>query len=136
MSAVSSKKRLADNSEKPRKKGGAGRPFPRGVSPNPGGRPRSTEANELIRELFKEKGGAAVKRLYELCADKDPRIALAAIDKVLDRVLGKPSQAMDIRTTEVPVSREQVIGELRKELLKRAPKLVEQIAVAFGGDDG
>lgn len=86
---------LAESNEKPKKKGGPGRPFQKGVSGNKGGRPRTREANELIRAMFAKYGKKVVARLYEmaLCADK--RVALAAIDMIMDRNLGKPSQFIE-----------------------------------------
>ena len=125
---------LAENSEKPkkaRKKGGSGRPFAKGRSGNPGGRPRARETNELIRELFNLKGEDIVKRLFALCKVKDKRIQLAAINSILDRVMGKPMQAMEVTNIKAPMTEEQIVGELRKKLIKRNPRLVEQIAKAL-----
>jgi hypothetical protein len=88
---------LAQNREKPKKKkkGGKGRPFGPGNRANPGGRPKSQEANEIIRAMFKEQGEKVVKNLYALCYGKDKRLRLAAITAVLDRVLGRPLQAIE-----------------------------------------
>jgi hypothetical protein len=38
----------------------------------------------------------AIRRAIELTKDKDPRIALKAIEIILDRGLGKPRQAIDL----------------------------------------
>ena len=131
-------KRSAENSTKTvrkRKKIIPGRPFPKGVSGNPGGRPKSREANELIKALFQEKGEDAIERLFALCKVKDNRIKLSAINSILDRIMGKPTQAMEVKNTEVPLTEEQIVGELRKKLIKRDPKLVERLAKILEDDD-
>jgi hypothetical protein len=109
-----------------------GRPFQKGMSGNPGGRPKVAEASAIIRTLFLEKGEDAIRRLYALCSHKDPRISLTAIKEVLDRVMGKAPQALDVKTTEIPVTEEQLVCELRQKLRKTDPKLVERLAKAVG----
>jgi hypothetical protein len=126
-------KKLAQNRQKPPARGrGPGRPFPKGNRANPGGRPKSAEANELIRELFKAKGVDVVTELFALCKAKDRRLRLSAINAVLDRVLGRPAQGMEIKTTEMPVTEAQLVGELRKLLLERDPKLAQRLAEVVG----
>lgn len=72
-----------------------GRPFPKGVSGNPGGRPKVIEG--VKRDL---EGGApgAAARLVALIAHKDPKIALAACTAVLDRVIGKPRETVSVQS--------------------------------------
>ena len=68
-----------------------------GASPNPGGRPSTPPE---IREALQAGSLAAAQRLVGLVADPDPRIALAASVAVLDRVLGKPAQALEVTQGE------------------------------------
>ena len=68
-----------------------------GASPNPGGRPRT---DPEVRQALEAGSLAAAQRLVALVADPDPRIALAASVAVLDRVLGKPAQAVTVTQGE------------------------------------
>lgn len=72
-----------------------GRPFPKGVSGNPGGRPKVIEG--VKRDL---EGGApgAAARLVALIGHKDAKIALAACTAVLDRVIGKPRETVSVQS--------------------------------------
>ena len=68
-----------------------GHPFRKGVSGNPGGRPRS---DPQVRELARQYGAEAIAKLVSLMRGKDSRIALAAAEALLDRGFGKPAQAV------------------------------------------
>lgn len=68
-----------------------------GVSPNPGGRPSTPPE---IREALQAGSLKAAQRLVALVSDPDPRIALAASVAVLDRVLGRPAQAVTVTAGE------------------------------------
>ena len=70
-----------------------GRPFQRGRSGNPGGRPKVAGD---VRELLKQNSRAAASCVIALLKSSDERIALAAAREVLDRVLGRPSQTTEI----------------------------------------
>lgn len=62
--------------------------FQKGKSGNPGGRPAITSE---VRELARNSAPKAFERIVKLVNDKNPRIALAASNAVLDRAYGKPS---------------------------------------------
>lgn len=64
-----------------------GRPFEKGKSGNPGGRPRKVGH---VKEKALGSSLGAIMKLVELMDSKDPRIALAACKEVLDRGVGKP----------------------------------------------
>jgi hypothetical protein len=69
------------------KKRGPGRPFLPGRSGNPGGRPkRDPEADAILRGAVP----SAVTKLIDLLASKNEKIALAAVNAVLDRAWGRP----------------------------------------------
>ena len=87
-----------------------GRPWPKGVSGNPGGRPAAKEANALLASLWDEaiaggktRGERVLRDLFDLAADKDKSIRLRAISEILDRRLGKPTQAVEIQQTAVSI---------------------------------
>lgn len=67
--------------------------FQKGQSGNPGGRPKA-EAEVLA--AAREASPAAISKLVELMAHEDPRVGLAAANSVLDRAIGKPTQATEI----------------------------------------
>lgn len=57
---------------------------------NPGGRP---PVSAEVREMMRAALPSAVKRLVGLVESEDERVALAAIEALLVRVLGKPTGA-------------------------------------------
>ena len=68
-----------------------------GHSGNPGGRPKVAAE---VRDLAREHGDSAMKRLVALMDSRNPAIALRAAEAVLDRGYGRPLQAMKL--TEDP----------------------------------
>lgn len=70
-----------------------GRPFAKGKSGNPGGRPK---LESDIRALAQRHGPAAFQRLLELMRSDNERVAAIAAQAILDRGFGKPRQAVDI----------------------------------------
>jgi hypothetical protein len=68
-----------------------GRPFQRGVSPNPGG--RSKVARD-IQALAQQHGPAAISTLAQALKSRNERVRVAAAAILLDRAYGKPVQAI------------------------------------------
>jgi hypothetical protein len=66
--------------------------FKKGQSGNPSGRPKQDPA---IRELARIHSVRAMERAVELIESKDENVALKAVNTVLDRAYGKPSQPID-----------------------------------------
>jgi hypothetical protein len=73
------------------KRDARGRLLP-GFTANPSGRPAIIKE---VRELAREHVPDAIKRLAELVNSPNETIALAAIDQLLNRVYGKPVQAVE-----------------------------------------
>ena len=68
-----------------------GRPFPRGQSGNPGGRPKAVQE---VRELARAHCPDAIKELARLASKaKSETARIAAIRELLDRGYGKAVQA-------------------------------------------
>lgn len=70
-----------------------GRPFPKGVSGNPGGRPKT---DPEVKAILKAAAPDAARRLVEMMYSDNPKIAMWAITDILDRTQGKAIQAQDI----------------------------------------
>jgi hypothetical protein len=74
---------------------GPGRPFPRGVSGNPGGRPRAAlDVQALAREHTLEAVTTLVKAL------SNERLCVTAAVALLDRGWGKPKEHVELGGTE------------------------------------
>lgn len=87
-----------------------GRPFQKGQSGNPSGRPKQTQEQKDALAMIKDLAPVAVEWLREVLTNEKtkPEIRLRAIEMVLDRAYGKP------------VAREQTVGnEPIIELLRR-----------------
>jgi hypothetical protein len=78
---------VAENNTGTKLKRVPGRPFVKGQSGNPGGRPKKDPELIAILKLNTEN---AVKRLVSLIDSDDERVALSAVNSLLDRVWGKP----------------------------------------------
>lgn len=74
---------------------GEGGKFAKGVSGNPGGRPKMLEA---FTQLAQEHSEAALMAVVDILNDPDARTVdrLRAADIILDRGLGKPLQSSQI----------------------------------------
>lgn len=78
---------MAQNSKRSAK--GPGRPFEKGKSGNPGGRPKDVGP---IKELAKQHTQAAMDALVSALEDDNGRTRVAAAEAILDRGYGKPTQ--------------------------------------------
>lgn len=71
-----------------------GRPFKKGQSGNPGGRPKQ---NPEVKAILQAATEDAANKLVAFMSNKNPKIALWAITEVLDRTMGKPTQAQNVQ---------------------------------------
>ena len=84
---------------------GRGRPFAKGQSGNPAGRPPAgLSLAEAIRKLAGEDGRVYVEALHQIATHEftDDRTRIAAIGVLLDRGFGKPPQAVNLEGSGEP----------------------------------
>ena len=82
---------------------GKGRPFPKGVSGNPGGRPKVLGD---VQELARQKSPEAIETLSKIMRDEKaaPAARVAAANALLDRGYGKPTQPISQTVAKVDPS--------------------------------
>ena len=82
---------------------GKGRPFPKGVSGNPGGRPKVLGD---VQELAREQSPQAINTLAKIMNDEKtpPAARVAAANALLDLGYGKPTQPISKTLAKVDPS--------------------------------
>jgi len=70
-----------------------GRPFQKGKSGNPGGRPKEITA---LKELARDHTGLAIETLVRNCTAKSRMVQVVAANSILDRGFGKASQHIEL----------------------------------------
>src|SRR6187401_2984000 len=82
---------------------GKGRPFPKGVSGNPGGRPKVLGD---VQELARQKSPEAINTLSNIMHDQKapPAARVAAANALLDRGYGKPTQPISQTLSKIDPS--------------------------------
>lgn len=90
---------------------GRGRPFEKGKSGNPSGRPKQTQEQKDALEIIRSLSPLAAERLREIITNDDVKVdaQLRAIEIILDRTYGK------VHTVEVDAS-EEVLAKAREIL--------------------
>lgn len=68
-----------------------GKPFEKGKSGNPGGRPKQLDE---VKEMAREHTEAAIKRLAFWMKSSNSKASIAASNALLDRAWGKPAQPL------------------------------------------
>ena len=71
--------------------------FKKGVSGNPGGRPK--EAPE-VKELARQHSEEAIERLVLWMRSKEAKASVAACNAILDRAWGKPLQGSEFTSVD------------------------------------
>lgn len=76
-----------------------GRPFPKGSSGNPKGRPKEHEDVKLAARTYTRE---SIERLAFWMRSDDPRASVMAADKLLDRGWGRPTQDLKLQGELLP----------------------------------
>lgn len=94
-----------------------GRPFPPGVSGNPGGRPKDTDEIKAGKEMLRRSMPEAVRAVVEVLNNPEAKVSerLTAATIILDRVLGKAAQPIvaEITQPEQTLSLSEKLARLR-----------------------
>jgi hypothetical protein len=105
---------------------GRGRPFARGVSGNPGGRPKAVhDIQELARQHTPEAIAALVAAL------NSPRERVSAATALLDRAWGRPTTYVAGHESAAPV---QIDFRWADALPEVAPALAIEVDTVLGSD--
>lgn len=103
-----------------------GRIQPGSAAMNPGGRP---PIDEEVKVILRAAAPEAAKKLVELAFNaQDPRVSLAAITVLLDRLYGRPAQQIsaDIQTTSIQEAHLHALQDIqerrRERLLELGPE--------------
>lgn len=102
-----------------------GKPFKKGQSGNPGGRPKDSELRDLCRAETK----ANIKALIEIRNNKRaaPAARVAAVNAMFDRGWGKPTQAIT-GASGGPIYFKNMTDEQLAEFLERGEASLRNIA--------
>ena len=84
---------MPEKPEVKKKRKPGGRPFPKGVSGNPGGRPKT---DPEVKAILKAAAPDAARQLVEMMYSDNEKIAMWAITDILDRTQGKAIQEQAI----------------------------------------
>ena len=89
----------SDQAEKEKKQRGSGRPFEKGQSGNPNGRPKTPEE---FKQLARENSLAALQKVIAIMHNDEAKLndQLKAAEMVMDRAWGKPIQGMEVSGPE------------------------------------
>lgn len=82
---------MAENRQQQPRARGNGRPFAKGVSGNPGGRPKE---DGDVKALARQHTVEAIQTLAKWMASDNAKASVSASQALLDRGWGKPAQAV------------------------------------------
>jgi hypothetical protein len=105
-----------------------GRPFPKGVSGNPGGLAAGVRGKiERARRLALKHAPRAISTLADLLGDEDPRVRISAAEGLLDRAGLRP---FSLETERVEIAAVPVdVEALRAQLAARVAQLAAEPGV-------
>ena len=94
-----------------------GRPFKKGQSGNPGGRPKKTPELVEVENLCKERSPRAIERLAEWMESDNARASVAACTGILAQAFGTPKQRVEHSGANGEAIR--MITEIRRTIVEK-----------------
>ena len=110
---------LPANSEKTEKTAVRGRPFVKGQSGNPSGRPKG---NPEVKSIFQSHSVDAAQKMLELMNSKDEKISFAAAREILYYTQGKPVQPQAVQMSGGLDMRAQIRAVILERLNGKSEK--------------
>jgi hypothetical protein len=100
---------MAENNGKTARRG-RGRPFEKGTSGNPGGRPKQTTEQKDALQAIRDLAPEAADKLREILRDPDAgwTVKVQAINIILERTYGKPDAHVELTQPDFSALREAV----------------------------
>ena len=113
-----------------------GRPFAKGQSGNPSGRPKKTPELVEIEQLCRELSPDAVQRLADWMRSDNARASVAACGAIMERGFGKPVQPTENKTEmTIRDAIDRPPAETREQWLARRERELATTPVAGHADD-
>ena len=85
-----------------------GRPFPKGKSPNPCGRPKKTQDEVKLEEACRAKTREALATIIDIMENgSSDRVRLAAAGFIIERGWGKARERIEVEPVELVISRSE-----------------------------
>ena len=95
-------------------------PFQPGFSGNPGGKARKTkiqiEFERRCQEYLDKNGWAGMEKMAQ---DRDPKVRMWALDKMMDRGFGKPTEVVDVTTRDETLFSPNELADSISDLIAR-----------------
>lgn len=110
-----------------------GRPFPRGVSGNPGGRPAGLSR---MVEKAREYSDRAIEVLVAALSSPIPRLRVQAAEMLLNRAWGKPTTALDPDGERAILEAKATVLIRRYERELKGMAEIDALLEPVGVDDG
>ena len=110
---------MADSSERTKKQRGPGKPFVKGICPNPAGRPKLPDS---IKDAFKALAPESIEVLRQIMQNKEARDGdrLRAAEIILNRGYGTPVQSIELSNKDgdpfgvMSLTYEQAVEKLKE----------------------
>jgi hypothetical protein len=121
-----------------------GRPWPKGVSANPGGKPNGERKRKItrmatvadVRLLARDEGPDAIRELAKIMRSKtaSDMARIAACNSLLDRGWGRPPQAVELFQADAAYDMKESEERARESFVSRLVELGVRIRITEGSE--